>query len=153
MTKVAILTCSNVTRELGCPSYHCFGAIREGEGRFDQYEGPQGAELTGIISCAGCPTAVAPEKLFLRIKPLEAAGVEAIHLSTCLMILCPFKKKYKKMLEKEFPAMRFIEGTHDAPKGIAPDQFVELMQKVLKSMLIQPRQTMADVIALTKGNA
>ncbi|MCG8636047.1 MAG: CGGC domain-containing protein [Desulfobacterales bacterium] len=117
MKKIGILTCSNTTQDLGCSSFKCLEDIYAGGGEFKRYEAEGGAQLAGIINCAGCPTAVAPEKLLTRVRSLAVLGVEAIHLSACVMGLCPFKKKYAGLLEKEFPGIEIVLGTHDAPEG------------------------------------
>ncbi len=149
MANVAILTCSNLTQDLGCPSYQCMKAIRDGIARFDRYSDEEGVELFGIINCAGCPTAVVPEKLFERVRSLVATGVEAVHLSTCMTVLCPFKKKYLKLLGEKFPEVAFVEGTHDAPEGATAEEMAETMKTGIKGLLTQPRMSMADVIGMT----
>lgn len=151
MENIAILTCSNVTQDLGCPSFQCFEAIREKTGLFDQYKDKDGVQLLGIINCAGCPTTVAPEKLLRRFRSLIATGVDAVHLSTCVTVLCPFKKKYLKLLEENFPGTKIVEGTHGAPAGIAPEKFYEYMKAGMKRLLIQPQTTMADAIEMMKN--
>ncbi len=117
MKKVGILTCSNTTQDLGCSSFKCLEDVYASGGEFKGYEAEGGAQLAGIINCAGCPTAVAPEKLLTRVRSLAVLGVTAIHLSSCVMALCPFKKKYARLLEKEFPEIKIVLGTHEAPEG------------------------------------
>jgi predicted metal-binding protein len=152
MKRIAILNCSNVTGELNCPSFHCLEALEERKGMFAFYESAnQAPRLVGIISCAGCPTLVAPEKLFRRIRPLAAAGVEVIHLSTCLMVLCPFRKRYLELLKTKYPDISFVEGTHDGPEGIKPELFVEGMKSNMSRMIIQPQKSMADMIAFQRS--
>ena len=151
MTRIAILTCSNITGELQCPSFQCFDALWDGKGQFARYgQNNRPPRLVGIISCAGCPTAVAPEKLFRRVRPLVAAGVEVIHLSTCLTVVCPFKKKYLELLKVKYPGVTLVEGTHEAPEGIKPELFVEGLKTTLSKMLTQPQKSMADMISFQR---
>ena len=117
MKKVAILTCSNATQDLGCSSSKCLKAVYRNEGECKRYEDQGGAELAGIINCAGCPTIAGPEKILGRIRSLSALGVDAIHLSTCMMAFCPYKNKYFKLLEERYPEIEIIKGTHDLPEG------------------------------------
>lgn len=142
MARIGLLTCSNTTQDVGCSSFLCLKDINAGEGKFKRYITNGGrAELVGIINCAGCPTAVAPEKLLGRVRSLTELGVDAIHLSACILALCPFKNKYLGMLRERFPGIEFVEGTHDEPPGVTAEMFVGSV----KSMLTQPKQTMADV--------
>ncbi len=80
MKRIAILNCSNTMQELGCAACMCLENIHKTAGQFARYKADGGAQLVGIINCAGCPTAVAPEKLLNRVRPLAAIGVD---LSTC----------------------------------------------------------------------
>ena len=112
MKKIGILTCSNTTQDLGCSSFKCLDAVYRNDGEFKRHENMGGAQLVGIINCAGCPTAVAPEKLLERVRALTEVGVEAIHMASCMMALCPFKNKYAKLLENRFPEIEIVAGTH-----------------------------------------
>ncbi|MFZ5631826.1 MAG: hypothetical protein ACOY40_03195 [Bacillota bacterium] len=38
-------------------------------------------DLIGSISCAGCPTVNAPEKILRRVKSIAEFKVDAIHFS------------------------------------------------------------------------
>lgn len=111
MKRIGILTCSNTTQDYACSSIACFQDFNTKKGTFAEYD-KDGAELVGVISCAGCPTLYAPEKIFRRVKTLAASGVNSVHLANCVMGLCPFKNKYLKLLRNEFPQIEFIEGTH-----------------------------------------
>jgi len=118
----------------------CLKGINENEGEFERYKGIGGAELVGLVSCTGCPTAVAPEKILKNVRSLTFLGLDALHLSSCMMDLCPFKKKYQKVIEENFPELEIVHGTHAAPPE-AEAMFVEGMKK----MLTQPQVTMADL--------
>ena len=141
MKKVGILTCSNTTQDLGCSSFKCLEDINRNGGEFKRHEKDGGAQLAGIINCAGCPTVVAPEKLLSRVRSLSEIGVDAIHLSACVMALCPFKTKYVKLLEENFPEIEIIKGTHDAPEGEA-----EMFMVWAKEMLSTKPSPMADLV-------
>ena len=143
--KIGILTCSSVTQDLACSSFNCFKALRENEGAFARYNGD--VQLAGIINCAGCGTMVAPHKLIHRVKSLTELNVKAIHLSTCMMNLCPFKDKYHKLLSETFPHIKFVKGTHGAPPGLSDENFRKSHQELVSSLVTQ-RKNMADVIPL-----
>jgi predicted metal-binding protein len=130
MKRVAILSCTNTTREMGCSACMCLDNINNTAGGFARYKGDGGARLVGIINCAGCPTAVAPEKLLNRVKSLTVLGVDAVHLSSCVIAICPFKNKYLDLLHKEFPGIEFVEGTHGTSAEEA-EQFRHLARHML----------------------
>ncbi|HOP85025.1 MAG TPA: CGGC domain-containing protein [Syntrophorhabdaceae bacterium] len=146
MTKIGILTCSNTTQELGCSSYLCFQDFNERAGAFARYKDLDDKPvIAGIINCAGCPTAHAPEKLLGRIKSLTEIGLNAIHLATCVTLLCPFKERYLNMLKNTFPDIDFIEGTHGHAPGVTPEMFVGAM----KHMLTQQKPSISSIIKKT----
>ena len=132
MKIIGILTCSNTTQDLGCSSFKCLEDVNRNGGEFIRHQAQGGAQLAGIINCAGCPTAAAPEKLLERVRSLTVLGVEAVHLSACIMALCPFKNKYAKLLEEQFPEIEIIKGTHDAPEG-EEEKFVGWAKQMLSS--------------------
>ena len=140
MKKVGLLTCANTTQELDCSSYACLRAINRGTGEFTRYNEDGGAELAGIISCAGCPTLLAPEKVLRKVRSLAVLGVDAIHFSFCMLALCPFKNKYNSLIEKEFPEINVVMGSHD----VQPEN-AQMFMDAVKDMLGQPRQSMADL--------
>lgn len=143
--KLGILTCSTVTQDLACSSFNCLEELKAGKGEFAAYNGD--AQLVGIINCAGCGTFVAPDKLLKRIRSLTELNVEAIHLSTCMMNICPFMHKYQKLLADSFPHIRIVLGTHGPPAGIKADEFKTYHQEMVKSLIAQG-ETMADIIPL-----
>lgn len=143
MKKVGLLTCSNATQDLECSSYFCLKAIREGLDAFSLYAEDGGTQLEGIISCAGCPTALAPEKIVSRVRSLINSGVETIHFSSCMLAICPFINKYKQVLEQTFLNITFVIGTHGSPDNV---EYVKIFRDGVKSMLNQPRATVGDMI-------
>jgi predicted metal-binding protein len=140
MPRIGILTCSNATQELGCSSVSCLADIRKRRGTFSRYPSAEPLDLVGIISCPGCPTLTGPEKLLQRIRALTEFRVDVIHFTNCVKALCPFKEKYQKTLEKEFPKITIVVGTHQ--EHITDQEFRDRVQK----LFCQPRKTMVDII-------
>lgn len=97
MARIGIITCSNVTQELGCVSSVCLSEIRERKVFFKDYNPDENLDLVGIINCSGCPTAGAPQKILRRVRAMADLQVDAIHLSFCMTALCPFKHKYEEV--------------------------------------------------------
>jgi predicted metal-binding protein len=148
MKRIAILNCTNTIQEMGCAASMCLDNINKTSGRFARYQGDGGAQLVGIINCAGCPTSVAPEKLLNRVKPLTIIGVDAIHLSSCMMAVCPFKNKYLDLLRKEFPGIEFVEGTH----GASPEEG-EMFKHLARHILTAPKPSLPELMAKAKAEA
>lgn len=147
MTKIGILTCANSTQGLGCSSYFCLQDVRTNGGTFAPYAENGGTELIGIISCSGCPTSLVPEKILSRVRSLAELGVEAIHMSSCMMALCPYKNKYKSLIQERFPEVNVVVGTHGSADN---EQEIVMFREGVKQLLTQPRQTMVDLIKLAQ---
>lgn len=129
MKKIAIITCSNVKNELGCPAVGCLAFLNARKGSFACYD--EGLELVGITTCAGCPTILAPKKILTKIKPLvELAQAQAIHLSTCMVSLCPFAKKYESIIKEKYPEIEIVKGTDE----LGGESLIRLA-KAVKKML------------------
>jgi len=111
MPRIGILTCWNCTQELNCASAVCLADMRKMRGFFEKYK-DQEIILVGIISCAGCPTIGAPEKILKRVKSLTSFKVDVIHLSYCMTAVCPFINKYIDVIKKKYPNIEIVEGTH-----------------------------------------
>ena len=142
MARIAILTCANCTQEMNCASVVCLGDLRKRRGLFDRYPPDQELELIGIISCAGCPTLAAPEKILRRVRAVADHRLDALHLSYCMTALCPFLAQYHKMIATAYPALEIVRGTH-MPRDLG--QFrVEVHELLCPS--VSPRQDMNDLI-------
>lgn len=140
MARIGILTCSNATQDLGCSSSACLGDLRKRKGAFSVYSKDEALDLVGIINCPGCPTLTGPDKLIQRIQALTEFKVDSIHLSYCILALCPFRVKYLEALETNFPGIKFVSGTHQ--EHISHDEF----RKKVSSLFCQPKKSMVDVI-------
>lgn len=140
MAKIGIMTCSNATQDLGCSSASCLADFRKRKGSFAAYPEDEKIILSGIINCPGCPTLTGPDKLLGRIRGLTEFGVDVIHFSYCIKALCPFKEKYRSALEKAFPHIRVVMGTHE--EHVTPEEFRDRIKK----LFCQPKKTMVDVI-------
>lgn len=140
MARIGILTCSNATQDLGCSSVSCLHDFRKRKGAFARYGEDEKLDLIGIINCSGCPTLAGPEKLLGRIRALTEFRLDAIHFTYCMDTLCPFKNKYKALLEEHFPQIKIVIGTHEP--HVTDEQFRE----DVKELFCQSRKTMIDVI-------
>ncbi|MDF9409081.1 CGGC domain-containing protein [Pelotomaculum isophthalicicum JI] len=134
MPRIGILTCWNCTQELNCASAVCLADMRKKRGFFEKYK-DQETVLVGIISCAGCPTIGAPEKILKRVKSLASFKVDAIHLSYCMTSVCPFVNKYLDVIKEKYPDIEIVEGTHKPrDKTIFRGEVCELLSVRTKDM-------------------
>jgi predicted metal-binding protein len=117
--------------------------MRKKRGFFEQYEGS--LDLVGIISCAGCPTLAAPEKILKRIKALAEYRLDALHFSFCVVALCPFISAYEEVIAKAYPSLEIIRGTH-TPRDKKD------FQAEMKELLCQTIQNPQDMTDLIRGN-
>ena len=140
VARIGILTCSSATQDLGCSSVSCLHDLRKRKGAFERYPNEEKLELIGIINCSGCPTLAGPEKLLGRVRALTEFRIDAIHFTYCMDALCPYKAKYKVLLEENFPGTEIVIGTHEA--HVTHKQFRE----DVRGLFCQPKRTMVDVI-------
>lgn len=139
MARIGILTCSNTTQDIGCSVFGCLEGMYKKTDSFARYGEGEDVVLAGMINCAGCPTAVGYEKLLNRVRTLADLGVDAIHFSSCVVIICPFAKKYAKLIGEHWPEIDVVMGTHDAP--VEPEQMIA----VLKERITAPSENMVDI--------
>jgi len=114
--------------------------MRKRKGAFERYKDEEKLDLIGIINCSGCPTLSGTEKLLSRIRALTEFRIDAIHFTYCMDALCPFKMKYKTLLEEKFPHIEVVVGTHE------PHITHEHFRTEVKKILCQPQKSMVDII-------
>jgi predicted metal-binding protein len=112
MPKIGILGCDVTSREMDCVMIGCFGNLRSRQGSFSTYSEDDPPELVGIIHCGGCPTALGSGRIWQKVKALKEFGIEAVHLTSCLVQVCPFKDQFVETIRKEYPDIKVVEGTH-----------------------------------------
>lgn len=142
MARIGILTCSNCTQDTNCASVVCLGDMRKRKGLFERYRSEKKLDLIGIINCSGCPTLAASEKILKRVGALAGYRLDALHLSYCMTALCPFLKKYEKIIRENYPELTIIHGTH-TPRD------KKVFQKEVKELLYPTvciPQDMNDII-------
>jgi predicted metal-binding protein len=142
MPKVGILGCDATTRDMDCVMIGCFGNLRGRQGSFEKYAENDPPELVGIIHCGGCPTAVGTDRIWQKVKALAEYGIEALHLSSCLVQVCPFKEEFVKTIKKEYPDIQVVEGTHPFHDV---DAFKAGIKEVASQRAVTP-QKMNDIV-------
>jgi predicted metal-binding protein len=113
VTKIGIIRCQELalSGERRCAGWNCFPAIRDKTGYLKEYDT---IELVGFDTCGGCPGSSRYDKIVERGLKLKEKGAEVIHLSTCIMLFCPNKDKFKEVL-KEKVGIPIKEKTHTRP--------------------------------------
>ncbi len=144
MIKIGLITCGNATQDLNCASFGCLKSINNRKGYFADYPEDTPIELTGIISCAGCPTLAAPHKILKRVKSLVEFNIDVLHFSFCMKHGCPFKNKYEKIIQERYPELKIVQGSHADPKE-AVEKFKQNMNELLAPSVCIP-QDMNDHI-------
>ena len=84
----------------------------------------------------------APEKILKRVRAVASYRLDALHLSFCMVTLCPFIKNIRRLIKAAFPDINLVMGTHQPADR---DRF----RKGVKELLCQtlsPPQTMNDLI-------
>ena len=135
---IGIITCSNAVNDLDCCASPCLRDVNNRAGSFKDY--PKNLQLSGIISCPGCPTLAYPEKIKRKVKSLVESGVTTIHFSFCMVALCPFLNKYTKVIEQAYPNIKLIKGTHET--SLTQEQFCKYVKTAFENGL-----DMNDVIS------
>ena len=133
--KLGILTCSNTTRVLDCSVGACLKDMYERKGAFSDYKN-QNIELVGVSACNGCPTISGSETILSKIESLIHYGAAYVHLSYCMLVLCPFVKKYIRIIKAKHPGINIIAGTHE------PHQTKEKFRCDIETMLKKRRTTL-----------
>jgi predicted metal-binding protein len=112
MKKIGIIACANTTKILDCPLSPCLRDFYDRKGEFARYKDLD-LEIAGIISCQGCLGGLAPEAILSKANSLVHYGAEAIHLTYCMKVLCPYVQKYIRILKEAYPHVDIILGTHE----------------------------------------
>lgn len=130
MAKIGILGCNSTTREMNCVMIGCFGNLRSRQGSFTDYPEEESLDLVGIIHCGGCPTAVGADRIWQKVQALVEYGIDALHLTSCLVQLCPFKDEFIETIQREYPDLKVVEGTH-------PFQDIDAFKTGIKELVSQ----------------
>jgi predicted metal-binding protein len=99
-------------------------------------------DLVGIINCGGCPTAVGSDRIWQKVKALADYGIDALHFTSCLVQLCPFKDAFVETIKRDFPDLKVVEGTHPFHD---PEAFKTGIKELLSQRMVTP-QNMNDLV-------
>lgn len=142
MARIGIVTCSNCTQETHCASVVCLADMRKRKAFFEPYPKDEPLDLIGIITCAGCPTLAAPEKILKRVRAVAEFRLDALHFSYCMTALCPFVAKYERVIREAYPGLKIVPGTHNPVDKV---RFRKTVKELLCPTIARP-QDMTDAI-------
>lgn len=153
MARIGIITCSNCTQDVNCAAVVCLADMRKRRGFFERYPRDEPLDLVGLISCAGCPTVAAPDKILKRVRSVAEFKLNALHFSFCMTAVCPFLKKYAAIIQEAYPDLELVMGTH---QPVDKRQFMAGLHELLCPTAAPP-QTIVDMVRGTlklpnKGN-
>lgn len=141
--KLGIITCANATQDLDCCSVSCLRDFNLRLGAFHHYPPETPLQLVGIISCAGCPTRVYPEKILRKVESLVRFGATNIHFANCLSAFCPFVNSYHQVIGERYPDIEMVGCTHE--KHISHDDFRDKLRCAFESNLKMPDIILGEV--------
>ena len=142
MAKIGILGCDVTTREMNCVMIGCFGNLRSRQGSFQEYPQDEPLDLVGVIHCGGCPTAVGSDRIWQKVRALVDYGIDALHLTSCLVQICPFKDAFLETIHREYPDLKVVEGTHPFHD---PEEFRRGIRELASQRAVTP-QRMNDLV-------
>lgn len=109
--RIGIIRC--LAQAQNCPGTGCFRAVKEKEGQFANYDN---VELVGFTTCGGCPL-YDSKTLLEEVELLLNRGAEVIHMSACTMSRCSYKDKMEEVVQRAYPNLKIIKGTHSTKLG------------------------------------
>ena len=113
MKKIGIYVCGNVAKK--CTGNGCLRAFNENKDSFSEYEG-QNCKLVSFNNCNGC-NEEPMESLLLKIEKFKKAGVDVIHLSSCIRSKCDHYKEFVEELSKYFDVIGYTHGSAEGKKN------------------------------------
>lgn len=104
---IAIVRCDIISEV--CPGVGCLKAYEHRLELFRDYG--RKTRLVGFFTCGGCPG----RRVFRLVNTLRRYGVDAVHMSSCMLMdepftRCPHKNEIKKSIEGL--GVDVVEGTH-----------------------------------------
>lgn len=113
MTKIGICLCGEVSKK--CTANGCMRAFNDRSEAFNRYEGKE-VQLVAINTCHGCDASPV-DALDLKIEKFLKAGVDTVHLSTCIRGRCDHYETFANKLSTHFDVMGYTHGSEKGKQG------------------------------------
>ena len=118
MVEIRISLCSTAIPHAGCSSYLCLKDLMECEIEFMEDKDNGKVKTIGIMNCSGCQPKKSLHKCFDSISSFEAAMIDTVILSPCVLAVCPFIKELRKAVQEKLLETEFGKKAHRCPLGI-----------------------------------
>lgn len=109
MTKVALCLCGEISKK--CTANGCMKAFNEGTDAFSGYE-HMDVQLVAINTCNGCDASPLAS-LDLKIEKFKKAGVDTVHLSSCIRGRCDYYETFADKLSCHFDVIGYSHGSEE----------------------------------------
>lgn len=103
--KIGIFICGDVAER--CTANGCFRAYNN---RIDAFAYDEAVELVAFNNCIGCDKDPVGS-LDVKIEKFLKAGVETIHLSTCIRGRCSHYETFAQKLSEHFDVVGYTHGS------------------------------------------
>ncbi|WFA10271.1 CGGC domain-containing protein [Tissierella sp. Yu-01] len=113
MKKIGIYVCGNVSKR--CTANGCLRAFNDREDSFSNYS-ESDSKLVSFNNCNGCD-GDPMESLLIKIEKFEKAGVDTIHLSSCIRGKCDHYQEFADELSKHFDVIGYTHGSAEGKKN------------------------------------
>lgn len=106
MKKVAIYICDVVSKK--CTATGCFKAFNNKTDSFEMYD--EELQLVAFNTCNGCDEDPIGS-LDIKIEKFKKAGVDSVHLSTCIRGRCEHYEVFAKKIAEHFNVIGYTHGS------------------------------------------
>jgi predicted metal-binding protein len=112
LKKIGIYVCGNVSEK--CTANGCLRAFNEKEDSFNNYK-ESDYKLVSFNNCNGCDNPM--ESLLIKIEKFKKAGVDTIHLSSCIRGRCDYYEEFVNELSKDFDVIGYTHGSAEGKRN------------------------------------
>lgn len=109
--KVGIINCFEVSKR--CSGSGCFKAFNNKGASFENYD--TDSQLVSFVHCNGC-SEDSVNQVVTRAQKMKEAGVNTIHLSSCVRSRCSYYKEFIEALSKDFEVVGYTHGSSEGKK-------------------------------------
>lgn len=106
MNKIGIINCYKMSKT--CSGINCFSSMKAKIDSFETYS-RGGFELVAFGHCNEC-CKTSPSDIAVRGESMKKAGVDTIHVSSCIKLKCPNYNEFIKILSNDFKIVPFTHA-------------------------------------------
>ena len=109
MTKIALCLCGDISKT--CTANGCMKAFNERKDAFAPYNKDE-VQMVAINTCNGCDQEPV-ESLDLTVEKFLKAGIDTVHLSTCIRGRCDHYETFAEKLSCHFDVIGYTHGSEE----------------------------------------